>query len=226
MVDLKQQNGATGTGTVSWETVTRLMRERGYPDEEIADLVTAADNDKIHPFRADELAELLGLPIDCGRQPITLKDAVVKYAKPRQTLHTWLRSSHLQALGRIKGPGPGGLVVIDENELLSLLADPPKTGVNRTKYEELAPGALAELLGLPADCGVQPITLKDAAAKYHKSPHTLHTWLRSSHLQVLGRIKGPGPGGLVVIDENELLSLLADPPKTGVNRTKRVQTTS
>ncbi len=133
MVDLKAKNGASVAGTVSWETVTRLMRERGYPDEEIAELVTAAYTNKSRPIAPGELAELLGLPADCGVQPITLKDAASKYHKSPHTLHTWLRSSHLQVVGRIKGPGPGGMVVIDENELGRVLADPPKRGVHRTK---------------------------------------------------------------------------------------------
>ena len=131
MVDLKQQNGATGNGTVSWETVTRLMRERGYPDEEIAELVTASDASNARALGPEELVALLGLPADCGCQPITLKDAALKYDKPRHSLHTWLRRGHLTSLGRIKGPGPGGMTVIDEAQLLHLLSAPPKTGVHR-----------------------------------------------------------------------------------------------
>ena len=76
---------------------------------------------------------MLGLPADCGRQPITLKDATVKYARSPQTLHTWVVRGHLHILGRLKGPGPGGMVVIDEDELLQILAEPPKTGVHRSK---------------------------------------------------------------------------------------------
>ena len=133
MVDLKELNGAvaTATRTVSWETVMRAMRDRGYSDEEIAELVTAADNSKSRPFESEELAELLGLPADCGRQPITLKDAATKYDMRLTSLHNWLQRGHLTTLGRIKGPGPGGMIVIDEGELLHVLADPPKTGVHR-----------------------------------------------------------------------------------------------
>ena len=105
MVDLKAKNGASASGTVSWETVTRLMRERGYPDEEIAELVTAAEP-----------------------RPITIKEAAEKYRLPVPNLRNWLSRGHLTRLDRVKGPGPGGLVLLNETELELLIVNPPKPG--------------------------------------------------------------------------------------------------
>ena len=60
---------------------------------------------------------------------ITIDDAALKYGQKVSTLHTRVERGHLTKKGRLRSPARGGgKVVIDEEELKILLANPPRVG--------------------------------------------------------------------------------------------------
>ena len=65
-----------------------------------------------------------------------------------------------------------------------------------------------------------PITIKDAAEKYHLPRHRFHQWLASGHLRRIGRMQGQGRGGIVLLDDQVVQALVTTPPKEGRPSTK------
>ena len=65
-----------------------------------------------------------------------------------------------------------------------------------------------------------PITIKDAALKYHLPRHRFHQWLISGHLKRIGRLRGQGSGGLVLLDDQAVKALVDNPPREGRPRRK------
>ncbi len=60
------------------------------------------------------------------------------------------------------------------------------------------------------------IDLATAAKNHGCTVHRLRTWVHKGHLQVQGRLRGPAPGGgLLLVAEEQVKSRLANPPKNG-----------
>ena len=85
--------------------VVAALRDLGYPEEDVRKVVTATEP-----------------------RPITLTEASEKYGIPRGTLLRWVHFGLLKVIARRKGPGPGGLVIVDEHELQYRIEHPPKPG--------------------------------------------------------------------------------------------------
>lgn len=61
-------------------------------------------------------------------EPITLTEAADRFGIARQRLMMWVHRKHLREVGRLHGPGPGGILLVDANQVKYLVENPPKEG--------------------------------------------------------------------------------------------------
>ena len=128
---------------------------------------------------------------------IPVSEAARKYGRPRSTLNNWLRSGQLQRVGRLRRThGPGGIVLIDESELIEILSSRNiLMGVGI--YDEVPPGLLS---------------IAEASRKYGRSRSTLDRWVRKGFLPARGRLKGTGIRVVALVCEAELTAALRARP--------------
>ena len=104
MVDSSHTNGAVATpaGSVSWRTVLEAMRATGIQEQEISQVVTAAEPKPINTTRAAEIA-----------------------GKAEDVIRTWIQRHHLDVVGYEEHrPTQGGRIrrpLVDEGQLRAFL---------------------------------------------------------------------------------------------------------
>ncbi len=84
----------------------------------IADLRARQIPDDVIQMVADTLAP----------KPIALPVAAKKHGIPDRTIHTWVRRGHVRRYGYQRGPGPKGILIIDEGDVIRLKHHPPRPG--------------------------------------------------------------------------------------------------
>ena len=179
-------------------------------------------------FDEDDIIELLQNPPRVGRPTsinppkpgrptdpqITVSEAATKYADRGLTakrLYNWLQRRHLAEVGRVlKSSGRGNQVLLDEDDIVELLANPSSPGRKPMGVDEnMVTAAIA----------VTPITVADAVAKYGHLGLTrdrLNNWFRRGHIDTVGRVpKSSGRGGQLLFDEDDIIELLQNPPRVG-----------
>ncbi len=71
--------------------------------------------------------------------PITVPKATGKYLVTANQIYGWIYRGYLHPISRVKGPGRGGQVVLDENELVHLIENPPLIGRKAKNHRQLIP---------------------------------------------------------------------------------------
>ena len=100
---------------------------------------------------------------------------------------------------------------VSENEIVSMVA----TVAADAEQPEL-PGFEDEGLPIYTELPVGLTDLATAAKNHGCTVYRLRTWVHKGHLQVQGRLRGPAPGGgLLLVAEDQVRSRLANPPKNG-----------
>ena len=175
---------------------------------------------------------------------ITLEEAAGIARRTYCTLQRWLRGGYLREYGREKFPARGGgKVLVSLEEVWYLAENPPRPGpkkngrrcsmvrsnggrvsVNGRVVQERAVVEAMRREGIEdvriknVATAVWPklITLDDASERYGLPYNTLLSWVHRGHLTEHGRQPFPARrGGKILIDENELIHLLANRPRSG-----------
>lgn len=70
---------------------------------------------------------------------LTLSEAALEFGLPKTRLNRWVKRGHLRVVGRRKGPGPGGLLVVERGQLALFLVTPRRVGRPRKNGAKLVP---------------------------------------------------------------------------------------
>lgn len=133
---------------------------------------------------------------------MTISEASEEHGISRQAIYQWIQSGRISEAGILRGGYGNGLNM---------------TLINRVEFNRLAYGTRDLPIYNELPDGL--ITVPEASRKYRRSKATLRRWYNNGYIRLMGKLRGPGPGGgslLVPIDEVE--SCIANPPFRGGRR--------
>ena len=152
--------------------------------------------------RSGDLAGLVKMYETVPPHLMTIAEAAEEHDMTRQAVYQWIRMGRISEAGILRG-GAGNrlnVTLLDRAEFTTLI-----TGTTSTDGVD----GLPIYNSIPDDL----ITVTDACKKYKRSVTTLRRWWRNGYIQLMGRVRGPAPGGgylLVSVDEIE--AHISNPP--------------
>ena len=180
------------------EEIIKDLFDMGYSEGDLHELVAATGAQRETPANGSAVAEI-SYPANTVHvydtiptHLTTITDAAEKHEVTRQAIYQWIEKGLIKEAGFVRA-GDGGQRNVALLDCAAVQAFVDRRAELKL-YDDLPPGRL---------------TIDAAALKYGLNRHTLYMWVKRGHLTEAGRLKASARGGgVIVIDESELISRL------------------